>query len=124
MLNVIIDEDGKIIKSERDSSLDSIDKKHLGIYTEIITIYEKNVELQDIKNELEINSYYEKGKFLLHNFIFMVEQLKCDLSLTSLLPSLIDLSFILPYSNKEDKEILKCFLEDKSQPYEKCFLIQ
>ncbi len=124
ILNIIIDENGKVIHSEEDISLDSLDKKYLGIYTELMSIHEENVELQDIKSDLEINSYYEKGNLLLYDFIYLIEQLTGEQSIYSILPHILDLSCILPDSNRKSKKILKCFLEDKSKPHKLCLLIQ
>jgi len=124
VLNIIIDEEGYIIHSDGDISLDSIDKKYLGIYTEIITTFEENVELQDLQSNLEVNSYYEKGKFFLHNFICLAEQLSEEKSIHGILPYLLDLSCILPDFKRKDANILKCFLSNKTHPHKECLLIQ
>jgi hypothetical protein len=124
VLTAIIDEEGRIIHSDTDISIESENKKYLGIYSELIILNEDNVELQDINSELEINSYYEKWKLLIHNFICLIEQLSHDKSINTILPKLLDLSCILPDSKRREQKILKCFLENKSYPHKECLLIQ
>ena len=124
VLNVIIDENGRIIHSETDIPFNYDDKKYLGIYSELMSINEENVELQDMNHEIEINHYYEKGNLILHNFICLIEQLKDEQSIFSILPHLLDLSCLLPDSKRIEQKILKCFLEDKSKPHKECILIQ
>ena len=124
VLNVIIDENGNLIYSDADISIDSEHKKYLGLYSEIMLLNENNIELQDLNNELEINSYYEKGSLILHNFICLFEQLKAEHSIFSMLPQLLDLCCILPDSKRMNKNILKCFLEDESHPHKDCLLLQ
>ena len=124
MLNVIINENGSVIHTESDISLESLDKRYLGIYTELMSIYEENVELQDIKSDLEINSYYEKCSLILHDFICLIEKLTGEQSIYSILPYILDLSCVLPDSNRKSEKVLKCFLEDESSPHKLCLLIQ
>ncbi len=123
----VIDEDGFVIASMRDKSIDkSIDKKILLLHSAMRS-FSKNLDMSiNYSEKIDTYSFFEEANIHLNKFIMLVSSISNGISLITIIPSWLNLTEILPEFKKMVKKISKYLNENKNnmkQEYVECKLI-
>jgi len=127
LLCAVIDDDGYLISSVIDESIDnSLEKKIVDLHLAINSFAEKLCDPTDYPLKIETYSFFNETDIRLQGFIMFISKITEGVSLISIIPSWLNLTVILPEFKKLVKELAKCFninLEEINQDYVECRLI-
>ncbi len=110
LLCAVLDNDGYMISSVLDESIDkSIEIKIIDLHLAIHSFAENLCEPNDYPLKIETYSFFDQADINLKGFIMLMNIIANGVSLITIIPTWLNLTFILPEFKKLVKELVKCF---------------